>query len=39
MIPHDVQTMRGPKVGTGTSSGQASTLQHRLVVAEIADDP
>jgi hypothetical protein len=26
MMPQLVQIMRGPKAGTGTSSGQASTL-------------
>jgi hypothetical protein len=26
MMPHRVQTMRGPKVGTGMSSGHGSAL-------------
>ena len=33
------EAMLGPNHSTGTSSGQASTAQHRLVVAEIADAP
>jgi hypothetical protein len=27
MMPHLVHTMRGPNVGTGTWSGQASTFK------------
>src|SRR5215471_18083344 len=38
MIQQLVQTMRGPKAGTGTSSPKRSTFIS-LVVAEIANDP
>jgi hypothetical protein len=33
MIPHEVQTMRGPKAGTGIASQNAFHIHHRFVVA------
>jgi hypothetical protein len=39
MMPQLVHTIRGPNHGTGTSSGLGVDTEHRLMVAEVADDP
>jgi hypothetical protein len=38
MMPQLVHTIRGPNHGTGTSSGLGVDTEHRLMVAEVADD-